>query len=42
MAQTQNDLLIAAELPKRIYSDQGTLTAGHIQVATGVGLKTEA
>lgn len=39
---TQNDLYIAAELPKRPYTDQSALTVGHVPVATGTGLEVEA
>lgn len=42
MATTQNDLFIAAELPKRPYTEQTALTSGHVPVATGTGLEVAA
>lgn len=39
---TETELFINAELPKRPYTNQFPLTVGHVPVATGNGLETEA
>lgn len=39
---TLTEIFINSELPKRPYTNQFPLTAGHVPVATGVGLEVEA
>ena len=39
---TPTELFINSELPKRPYTNQFPLTAGHVPVATGTGLQVEA
>ncbi len=39
---TQFELFVNQEMPKRVYTNQFPLTAGHVPVATGVGLEVEA
>lgn len=39
---TATEIFINAELPKRPYTNQFPFTAGHVPVATGVGLQVEA
>lgn len=39
---TSTEIFINSELPKRPYTNQFPLTAGHVPVATGVGLEVEA